>query len=303
MKRFIPLILLSLPFTVQAAGYSPQDSVGTRKVNGQVYIEYKVGKGEGLNAICRKYKIKKADVLAANPGMGENLGLDQMILIPISGASNTAPVNKKTNVNETHADADAEKPTEKFPTDDRKRADSHTVKAGETLYKICKQYNLAEADVKKWNNLTDNQVKEGHQLWLKPMDKMPSAPPVVVKKDSAKSLPVITSNTPVSANREPHPMAASVSIKERDESGMARWFVDDELSGGKLLALHKTAPVGTIIRITNKINNKSVFVRVVGTLPDTDENKNLLIKISRTTAEKIGMRDEQTQVKLNYSLE
>ncbi len=301
MKKYIYAMFLLLPFAFSVHPVNAQDSIGTKKINGQVFIQYKVGKGEGLNAICRKYNVKKEDVLAANPGMKETLNLGQVILIPSAASTQTNPQKvqaKPVSVNETHAEADADKPAEHIPTDAKKRPDSYTVKAGETLYKICTLFNVSEADVKKWNNMTDNNLKEGQVLWLKPMNTASLPPPVLpAKKDSLKN--------PVAAqsSSEPHPMVTSMGIKEREENGMARWFLDDEMSGGKLLALHKTAPVGTIIKITNKMNGKSVFVRVVGTLPDTDENKNILIKISRTTAEKIGMRDEQAQVKLNYSLE
>ncbi|MBX7204434.1 MAG: LysM peptidoglycan-binding domain-containing protein [Bacteroidia bacterium] len=301
MKKYIYAMFLLLPFAFSAHPVNAQDSIGTKKINGQVFIQYKVGKGEGLNAICRKYNVKKEDVLAANPGMKETLNLGQIILIPSTAVAQTPPQKvqaKPVSVNETHAEADADKQAEHIPTDAKKRPDSYTVKAGETMYKICTLFNVSEADVRKWNNMTDNNLKEGQVLWLKPMNRASLPPPVLpAKKDSLKN-PVAAQ-----ASSEPHPMATSVGIKEREENGMARWFLDDEMSGGKLLALHKTAPVGTIIKITNKINGKSVFVRVVGTLPDTDENKNILIKISRTTAEKIGMRDEQAQVKLNYSLE
>ena len=301
MKKYIYAMLLVLPFAFSLHPVNAQDSIGTKKINGQVFIQYKVGKGEGLNAICRKYNVKKEDVLAANPGMKETLNLGQIILIPSTAAIQATPQKvqaKPVSVNETHAEADADKQAEHIPTDAKKRPDSYTVKAGETLYKICTLFNVSEADVKKWNNMSDNNLKEGQVLWLKPMNTASLPPPVLpAKKDSLKN--------PVAAqsSSEPHPMTTSMGIKEREENGMARWFLDDEMSGGKLLALHKTAPVGTIIKITNKMNGKSVFVRVVGTLPDTDENKNILIKISRTTAEKIGMRDEQAQVKLNYSLE
>lgn len=278
-----------------------QDSVGTKKINGQVLIQYKVGKGEGLNAICRKYNVKKEEVLTANPGMKETLNIGQIILIPTRASLQPPPQkvhSTPTLVNETHAEANADKHTEQPPTDTRKRPDSYTVKAGETLYKICTLFDLDEAEVKKWNNMTDDNLKEGQVLRLKQVN-TPSLPPPVLpaKKDSVKN-PVANQSS-----AEPHPMATSINITEREENGMARWFLDDEMSGGKLLAIHKTAPIGTIIKITNKLNGKSVFVRVVGTLPDTDVNKNILIKISRTTAERIGMRDELTQVKLNYSLE
>ena len=294
MKRLLVFFLLASPAFSYAVTAMPHDSIGTLKVQGKLFIQHKVGKGEGLLAICRRYNVNKEDVLAANEGMTENLNLGQIILIPANGKSKPAEVKtQKVTVNETHAEADARETT---ATDNRaanSKAATHTVMAGETLYRIARMYNVSETDLRTWNNLTDNGLKEGLVLLVKaPLNTAPALP---AKKDTVKAS--------ISKSNEPRPMASSNGVKEHEENGMARWFADDALSGGKLLALHKTAPVGTIIKITNHINGKSVFVRVVGVLPDTDENKNILIKISRSTAERIGMRDEQTQVKLQYAVE
>jgi LysM repeat protein len=291
MKKVITLALFAFPAFSMAFVSMPDDSIGKTKVNGKLHVLHRVEKGEGLLAICRKYNVKKEDVLKANEGMTESLNLGQVILIPYSTLRPEEVKPQKATVNETHAEADAKETT---PTDNRNGKNTHTVMAGETMYRIAKMYNISEADLRTWNNLSDNSLKEGLILFIKQPAKT-SAPVPVVKKDSVK--------TPSPKANEPHPMASSTGVKEREESGVARWFADDALSGGKLLALHKTAPIGTIIKLTNHLNNKSVFVRVVGVLPDTDENKNIIIKISRSTAERIGMRDEQTHVKLNYSVE
>lgn len=292
MKRLILLFLFAWPALCEAFSSMPQDSIGTLKVKGKVYIQHKVEKGEGLLAICRRYQVNKDEVLAANEGMSESLNLGQLVLIPYNAKAKPAEVKaQKVTVNETHAEADAKETT---ATDNRNgKATTHTVMAGETLYRIARMYNVSESDLRTWNNLTDNGLKEGLLLLVKaPLN---TGAPLPAKKDTLKAASPKTN--------EPRPMASSTGVKEQEENGMARWFADDALTGGKLLALHKTAPVGTIIKLTNHLNGKSVFVRVVGVLPETDENKNIIIKISRSTAERIGMRDEQTQVKLQYAVE
>ena len=40
----------------------------------------------------------------------------------------------------------------------------HTVKKGETLYRIHKKYGVSLEDLRKWNNLKDNNVKVGQEL-------------------------------------------------------------------------------------------------------------------------------------------
>ena len=41
---------------------------------------------------------------------------------------------------------------------------SHTVIAGETVYKISKQYAVSSDDIIRWNNLPDFNLKPGQQL-------------------------------------------------------------------------------------------------------------------------------------------
>jgi hypothetical protein len=88
--------------------------------------------------------------------------------------------------------------------------------------------------------------------------------------------------------------------KELHEQGIASWIEDADINPNKYFALHRTAPVGTVIKVTNKMNNKMIFVKVVGSLPATGDNENLIIKISKASAEKLGVRDRKFQCELSY---
>ena len=94
----------------------------------------------------------------------------------------------------------------------------------------------------------------------------------------------------------------SKTRKEVSENGVASWIQDDDINPNKYYALHRTAPIGTIVKVTNKMNKKYVFVKVVGTLPDTGDNTDLVIKISKASAEKLGVRDSRFQSELSYGV-
>ena len=98
------------------------------------------------------------------------------------------------------------------------------------------------------------------------------------------------------------PQVASKSRKEVSENGVASWIQDDDINPNKYYGLHRTAPIGTIVKVTNKMNKKYVFVKVVGTLPDTGDNTDLVIKISKASAEKLGVRDSRFQSELSYGV-
>jgi rare lipoprotein A (peptidoglycan hydrolase) len=68
----------------------------------------------------------------------------------------------------------------------------------------------------------------------------------------------------------------------------------------KYLALHKTAPVGTIMQVKNQMNGQSVYVRVIGALPDTGENNNVLVRLSPRAVQKLGTGDSKFRVETSY---
>jgi LysM repeat protein len=91
-------------------------------------------------------------------------------------------------------------------------------------------------------------------------------------------------------------------IRQVNETGVASWIMDGEINQNKYYALHRNAPVGTIIKVTNRMNNKYVFVKVVGLLPETGDNDKLIIKISQAASNKINVLDSRFQAELSYGV-
>ncbi|MEP7169852.1 MAG: LysM peptidoglycan-binding domain-containing protein [Bacteroidota bacterium] len=92
------------------------------------------------------------------------------------------------------------------------------------------------------------------------------------------------------------------TIVQVSESGVCAWINDAEVNQNKYYGLHRTAPIGTIVKVTNKMNDKFVFVKIVGVLPDTGENEKSIIKISQAAVNKIGALDAHFQVELSYGV-
>jgi len=93
-----------------------------------------------------------------------------------------------------------------------------------------------------------------------------------------------------------------VTIEKITEVGVASWMESGELNQNKFYALHRTAPVGTIIKVVNRMNNNSVYVKVVGVLPDSGDNANIIIKITQAAAQRIGAIDSRFTSELNYGI-
>lgn len=58
-------------------------------------------------------------------------------------------------------------------------------------------------------------------------------------------------------------MAPTDNFNKVTESGFAE-VIEGNSDSPKYLALHKTAPVGTIIQVKNEANGQKLFVRVIG---------------------------------------
>jgi rare lipoprotein A len=102
--------------------------------------------------------------------------------------------------------------------------------------------------------------------------------------------------------------ASTPAGKLSTETGMASFYANkhngkktasgERYQGNKLTAAHKTIPFGTMVKVTNLSNGKTVQVRVNDRGPYA---KGRVIDLSRSAAKKIGMiNDGVTKVKLEY---
>nr|MDQ3073734.1 LysM peptidoglycan-binding domain-containing protein [Bacteroidota bacterium] len=95
-----------------------------------------------------------------------------------------------------------------------------------------------------------------------------------------------------------------LTAKVIDEKTTASYIDDGSIVTNKMLALHSTAPPGTIVKVTNLLTGKYIFVQVIGKLPPgTGEEANVTIKLTKTAAEQIGALDKYFRVALHYTLE
>ncbi|HEY0899639.1 MAG TPA: peptidoglycan-binding protein, partial [Sphingobacteriaceae bacterium] len=77
---------------------------------------------------------------------------------------------------------------------------------------------------------------------------------------------------------------------------------DESIDDNKMLALHRTAPIGTIIKITNPMSNKTTFAKVVGKYIDNEATKDVIIVVNKATADLIGALDKRFQVTIVYGV-
>ena len=69
---------------------------------------------------------------------------------------------------------------------------------------------------------------------------------------------------------------------------------------GKYYALMNNIPVGTIIKVANPSNGKTVYAKVLGNLPDMKESAGLTLRISDAAATELGLASNKFPVSVRY---
>jgi LysM repeat protein len=164
----------------------------------------------------------------------------------------------------------------------------HEVEKGETLYKISKKYEVSVDDIIAWNNILDKPIKVGDKLKIYQTsgEASKSKQKTGAQKDGYQGN--FQANT------------ANTQMVAMNEEGVGTWLDNPTIGTSKNLALHKDAPVGTIIKVTSVLNNKTVYVKVVGNLPKDQQTLKPIIEMTETAYKQLDLKDKFFLVKLAY---
>jgi len=178
----------------------------------------------------------------------------------------------------------------------------YKVSAGETLYAISKRFNTTVDIITKLNNLTSTNLVPGQVLLVRAGQQPPIQQPApksiaeIVKQDS----PVVMAPIKDSSNADRHLNANRYGLYEKNEKGAATWIDDPSLDPNKKLVLHRTAPIGTVIKITNPMTNRTTFAKVVGSFTDSEATKDVIIVMTKNVADSLGALDKRFYVNISY---
>lgn len=315
-----------------------QSSTATAETKLALKTTHKIVRGESLFSIADKYNVtiaelKKWNSLTSNKVLvGQSLKI--LASVPVEAAkSNTEPLVqaaapkevKKEEVKKEEPKAverKVEQPKELNPSTSPEVKQigatstssgssgewtSHTVKSGESLFSLSKLYGTSIEDLIQWNALTSNNLKVGQSIKVARGASAAVEPVVkeVVRRQqaAAPAQAVESSATPkqeVTAPKEevtaPNTSGGFTNTKE---TGLAELIPGTE-ANKKYLVLHRTAPVGSVIRVKNEENNLTIFARVVGVLPETGDNSKVLIKLSQAAFEQLKGVNARFPVEILY---
>ena len=327
MKYIFCLALIAGMFSglksTRANGVIAVDSIGVERVGGKVFVLHRVNQGQTMFAVVRQYGTTIHALRESNPGMSDQIQSGQTIRVPYTPRTSKKDTKKEEIKAEVKQNKPAETTAPVVSTAPPARTTTppttgsavsvapngiHKVEAGQTLYRVAVKYGVLMADLRKWNNLTDDNLKDGQELIVseKAGEKAapvsaPVAPPKVVVsnvvKDSVRAKAAVPEKVvkPVEEVAPPKVMTG----KRKSESGLAEVIETDE-STSKFLGLHRTAPIGALVEVLNEYNQEKIIVRVIGRIPDTSVNDDIVIKLSSRAFEKVSPNSKRFRAVVSY---
>ena len=244
---------------------------------------HKVAPKETLFSISNLYDVSVDDIKAWNNLKDNSLSTGQSLII------------KKKSTLSTEAN--------KLP-ETKSLTGVHTVAPKESMYSIARLYGITVQQLKEWNGIDGSELKIGQTLFIA----QPMYNTTEVKTDQNKVTEIKEPVEPVKQEVKPiqTQKETTITISEKvigsdevKEGGLAE-LIEGTEGNRKYLGLHRTAKVGTILKVRNELNNREVFVRVAGPLPNTGVNTNLVIKISKSAYDRLGAIDQRFRVEVTY---
>ncbi len=205
----------------------------------------------------------------------------------------------------------------------------HKVAKKETLYHISKLYNVTVDDIKKWNKITGEGVSEGTNLIIgygtaKTTDPAKESKEEIkpVVKETAKVAEPEKTQVDKAIKTEPVKEEAKNVTGKNFKGGAFKTVFDKQVTGktvlqeekgragvfkstsgwedGKYYCLMNTAAAGTIVRITNPVNQKTIYAKVLDLIPDLKQNEGLIIRVSNAAAAELGTNSDNFESIINF---
>ncbi len=237
-------------------------------------FEHQVEPKQTLYSLARFYGLSVEELYSYNPGLEiGNLRIGQRLSIPIP---NRAIIRYKTEIFDS---------TRFIPV-------YYVVRKGDTMYGISRyMFRMPIDSIMQRNMLQEPELRTGQRIhvgWMS-IDGIPEefrqfrgGP--LERRNAAMKKVYLRSNT---------------GKKENQHQGAAYWIKDSK-EDSDFYALHRNAPLYSIIEVTNPMNNRVVYVKVIGKIPDTAYRDNVVVVLSPLAAKALGAVDPQFFVRVTY---
>ena len=286
---YIRNILSILFILFSLSTFANVDSTGVQNNKGKKLIIHKVEPKETYYSLGRKYAVSPKEIMEFNNNISLQIGT--VLNIPTD-----RPFDQEGVPAQAVATA---KKIEKAPpravVNTRPTFIRHKVKPKETLSEIAEEYDTSVKTIQRLNNMKGTNLQIGQTLKVRQKD------PVLLKPEVRNDPPVTASIEP--EKEEPKKIDLNhYGLREQSERGAATWIDDENVDGSKLLVLHSTAPVGTVMKITSPMTGKTTFAKVVGRFTENENTKDVIIVVTKAVADLLGTLDKRFQVNIDYGI-
>lgn len=232
-------------------------------------IKHVVEPGQTLYFISKKYNLSVPELRKSNPAILDDLIIKpgQELLIPIKNVP-------------TKVDVDNYK--------------IHVVQTNETLFSISKMYAVKVDDLITLNNLETPSINIGQELKVKKLsvndDAMFTMPNKEKKKNEVNENEVAINEDVLLYKQlfDSYNAAGNTLMKDK---GIGNYL--DGNSTGAYLAMVNNVPAGQIVKVRNLMNNKVIYLKVVGPVSEKDRSQNISIKISKSAANDLNIIEDR----------
>ena len=283
MCKYLFIVLFFI-LSTSATAQTPDSLFAVHKgVN--LYVKYKIRFGETLPMVALRFYLNNGTLEAANdPDVIKKFASGSIINIPV--IRENFYINKQ-NFGDLH---------ELY----------YRVEAKDDIGLLCTYSGVTKSQMRVWNGLKGNTITENEVLfmgWVK-MITLDTANPA-----TQQAYPIYKKRAVADTGKAPRISGGldTVYIRQTNnganaltEKGTAVFF---EKPGKNSIyyAFHNTTPRGGVIKVFNPSNGKTIYVKVLGPLPDTKLYANSIIGISSAAKEALGVTDNKAWCELSYS--
>lgn len=270
---FSPILLLA---TGDSLHYlTPKDTIFLSLSGGEKVFEHRIERKQTLFSLAKFYGLSLEELYFYNPELASGQG-------PSPGQCIRVPIPNRAILRYQPPDFSRWKYVPVF----------YVVQHGETLYRISREYFKMPIDtIVKRNYIVNNQLSVGQPLHIGWMN-------IQGIPDSLRTHGGIMSGSNSELGRVYR--QETPFKKEFTQQGAAQWpKFDKSNTGGGLYALHNQAPLQSVIAVTNPMTRRTMYVRVLGRIPDWYEQK-VIVVLSPSVARALGAIDPSFFVQLRY---
>lgn len=237
---------------------------------------HEVVPGETLYSIARLYSVDVEQIRDWNDLRSDRLTIGQKIII---GEEEQEEANETESLDDSVVDSTDTAEMNFF---------EYYVQTGESLDVIARRYKTSVDSIRIWNNLKTLQLEIGQKLIF----------PFEIDLDSLRTISTVN---------EYRPTDYGSKIRSFEEGGITKVFeeglarkIETTMNTEKYLALHRKLKVGSILQVKNLMNNQTIYVRIVGKLPNTGLNENVMVRLTPIAFKRLGIIDDRSMVEINY---